>query len=175
MSTVVKWGLITGMVYVFFSLISNLLGLQQGAGGGNIGLGLLVLTALMLATFFTIYLGVKETKEQDNAGYLTLTQGFLTGFKIALIAGVISAIFTLIYVKFIDPDMADRIMTGAEEQWENMPEERREMARKWAGYATNPFVLSAFQMISAIFWGVIKALVAGLILKKDPPVTSPLT
>jgi hypothetical protein len=34
MSSALKWGLITGMVYVLFSLGSNLLGLVQNAGSG---------------------------------------------------------------------------------------------------------------------------------------------
>ena len=171
MSTTLKWGLITGMVYVIFSLISNMMGIQQS---GNRVLGFLVLTVLMIVTFFTIFLGVKETRDEDLGGYLTFGQGFMTGFKIALIAGLISAVFTLIYSKFIDPDFAEKMMAGVEDQWDKagMPEEQREVARKWTSYMFNPFILSAFSLFSALFWGVIKSLIAGAILKKDPPPTT---
>ena len=168
MSTTLKWGLITGMVYVIFSLINNMLGLQQsGNTMAGLGLGALILGA----TFITIFLGIKEARDQDLGGHLTFGQGFLIGFKIALIAGLISAIFTLIYMKLIDPDFSDKMMSGLEDGWDKagMPEENREMARKWSGYFMNPYILSAFSLCYAIFWGVIKALVAGSILKKDPP------
>ena len=171
MSTILKWGLITGMVYVFFSLISNLLGLQRG---GNFGLSLLLNTILMLATFYTIYLGVKETKEELAGEFFTTGQGFMAGFKIALIASAIAAIFTLIYMQFIDPDFMDQVMSDAEDKWDEMgvPEENREMGRKFQSYFTNPFVLAAFVLVSVICWGAIKALVAGLMLKKNPVMPS---
>lgn len=168
MSAILKWGLITGMVYIIFSLLGTLLGIQQG---GNLGLGLLINTILLVVTFFTIYLGVKEVREETTTDFFTMGQGFVTGFKIALIAAVLAGVFSLIYQKFIDPEMLDRIMAQAEEQWDemNVPEERREMGRKFQSYFTNPFIMSAMVMLQVIFWGVIKSLVAGAILKKNPP------
>ena len=170
MSTTLKWGLITGMVYVIFSLVSNLLGLQQGSG--NLGLTFLFNFLLMIATFFTIYLGVKETRDEATAEYFTLGEAFSTGFKISLIAAVIASVFTFIYLQFIDPDLMDRVMENAEDQWDEMgvPEENREMGRKFQGYFSNPYILSAFVIMSVIFWGLIKSLVAGLILRKNPPI-----
>ncbi len=173
MSTTLKWGLITGMVYVIFSLVSNLMGVQES---GNKMLGFGVNTLMMLATFYTIYLGVKESRDQDLNGYMTMGQGFLIGFKIALIAGLISAIFVFIYTKFIDPDLFNRIATGMEEQWDKaeMPENGREMARKWMGYFMNPIVSAIITILYTAFWGLIKGLVVGAMLKKEaPPSTMP--
>ena len=171
MSTTLKWGLITGMVYVIYSLISNMLGLQQG--GMGMGLGLLANIVIMLATFFTIYLGIKESRDTDLNGYMTMGQGFMTGFKIALIAGLIAGIFAFVYAKFIDPDMADKMMSTAEEQWDemNVPEEQREMSRKITGMFLNPVIMAPFMILWVLFWGVFKSLIAGAMLKKDPPPT----
>lgn len=171
MSTILKWGLITGMVYIFFSLVSNLLGLQQGT---NFGLSLLIGTLLLLATFYTIYLGVKETKEELAGEFFTTGQGFMAGFKIVLIAAAVSAIFTFIYLEFIDPNVVDHLLSDAEDKWDEIgvPEENRDSMRKWAGYMANPIVITAISLVSVIFWGAIKALVAGLMLKKNPVVPS---
>ena len=170
MSTTLKWGLITGMVYVIFSLISNIMGIQQSGGA----MGWLFFLLSLVGSFTTIFLGIKETRDQDLGSYLTFGQGFMTGFKIALIASVISAIFTLIYTKFIDPDFAEKMMVGVEAQWDKagMPEENREMARKWTSYMFNPLIMSAMSLLISIFWGVIQSLIAGAILKKDPPPTA---
>jgi len=168
MSTTLKWGLITGMVYVFFSLATNMMGIQES---GNKMLGFGMGAVILVLSFFPIYLGVKEARDQDLGGYLTLGQGFLTGFKIALIAGVISAVFTFIYTNFIDPAYFEHLMDGAESQWDDagMPEENREMARKWTGYIMNPITWSILALLSALFWGLIKGLVSGAMLKKDAP------
>ncbi|MEP6795159.1 MAG: DUF4199 domain-containing protein [Saprospiraceae bacterium] len=173
MSTTLKWGLITGMVYVIFSLGSNMMGVQE-SGNKMLGFGMGAL--ILVATYFPIYLGVKEAREQDLGGYITLGQGFLTGFKIAVIAGVISSIFTLIYTKIIDPNFIDNIMAGIEDQWDKagMPEESKDMARKWTNFFMNPIAFSIMSLLSALFWGLIKGVVAGAMLKKEaPPSTMP--
>ncbi len=172
MSTNVKWGLITGMVYVIFSLLSNMLGIQQG---GNMGLGLLMNAALFGATFFTIYLAVKEQRDTALGGYINLGQAIRTGMGVALIAGVISGIFTVLYMKVIDPGMADKILAAAEAQMDaqNIPEEQREMSRKFSGYFLNPFIVAPFTLIWIAFWGLIKSLIAGQMLKREAPPTFP--
>lgn len=171
MSTTLKWGLITGMVYIIYSLATSMMGVVESANKMlQYGMGLVIL----VASFFTIYLGVKEARDQDLGGYLTLGQGFLTGFKIAAIAGIISAIFTLIYTNFIDPNLTDRLMATIEEQWDKagMPEESRDMARKWTGYFMNPIAFSIISLLSGLFWGLIKGVVAGAMLKKEAPPSS---
>jgi Protein of unknown function (DUF4199) len=174
MSTTLKWGLITGMVYVIFSLVSNMLGLQQG-GNASPGLGMLIYVLQWGGTFFTTYLGIKEIRDTELDGYITLGQAFRKGMAIALIGGLISALFTLVYMNFIDPDMGDRILEGAEDQWDkaNMPEEQREMSRKITGYFLNPWIMAPFVIVWVALGGMVKSLIAGSILKKEAPPTVP--
>lgn len=172
MSTTVKWGLITGMVYVIFSLISNMLGLQQGgSGSGSMGIGMLVNLVLLLATFYTIYLGIKEFRDEDQNGRLTMGEAFKSGMKIAVIAGLIGAVFTFIYMKFIDPDMVDRLMAESEKRMDemNVPEDQREMSNKITGIFLNPAIMAPFMLLWVAFWGIFKSLVAGAMLKKEAP------
>ena len=173
MSTTVKWGLITGMVYVIFSLLNNMLGIQPG--GANQGLSFLMSVLLMLVTFFTLFMGVKEKRDSEMGGYMTFGQGFKSGMGIALIAAVIAAVFTLVYMMFIDPDMGERMMDGIEEQWDKagMAEDQREMARKWTSMMFNPPIMTAFMLAYVLFWGVIKSLVASAIVKREAPPVVP--
>ncbi|MDZ4746874.1 MAG: DUF4199 domain-containing protein [Saprospiraceae bacterium] len=175
MSITLKWGLITGMVYVIFSLVSNMLGLQQGSGG-SAGLGILIYLLQWGSTFFTIYLGVKEIRENELGGYIDIGQAFKKGMAIALIGGLISALFTLIYMNFIDPEMGDRILEGAEDQWDqaNMPEEQREMSRKIMGIFLNPWIMAPFVIVWIALGGMVKSLIAGSILKKEAAPTVPM-
>ena len=176
MSTTLKWGLITGAVYIIFSLISNMLGLNQG-GGGNAMLGFLMNVILFGVTLFLFYLGIKEVRDEDLGGYLNMGQAFRNGMKIAVVAGLIAAVFTFIYMKVIDPGLSDRILEGAEDQWDQqgMPEEQREMARKFTGMFLNPMLMAPFVLLWTVFWGMIKSLISGAILKKDAPPSFPPT
>ena len=94
MSTTVKWGLITGMVYVFFSQIGNMLSISEK--GGFSGMSMLMIALTLGASLYTIYLGIKEAKEEKFGGYLTVGQGFRIGMGIALIASLLSFAFSLI-------------------------------------------------------------------------------
>lgn len=175
MSITLKWGLITGMVYVIFSLVSNMLGLQQGSGG-SAGLGILIYLLQWGSTFFTLYMGVKEIRENELGGYINVGQAFRKGMAIALIGGLISSVFTLIYMNFIDPEMGDRILQGAEDQWDqaNMPEEQREMSRKITGIFLNPWIMAPLVIIWIALGGMVKSLIAGSILKNEAPPTVPM-
>ena len=158
MSITLKWGLITGMVYVIFSLVSNMLGLQQG-GGSSAGLGILIYLLQWGGTFFTIYMGVKEIRDHELGGYINVGLAFRKG-----------------YMNFIDPDMSDRILEGAEEQWDaaNIPEEQREMSRKFTGIFLNPWIMAPFVIVWVALGGMVKSLIAGSILKNEAPPTVPM-
>ncbi len=177
MSTTIKWGLITGMVYVIFSLLSNMLGIQGGSSSGaaSAGLGILVNFILMVVTFFTIFMGIKEVRDSDLSGFITMGQAFKSGMKIALVAGLIAGAFTVIYMTVIDPGLSDKILEGAEAQWDsmNVPEEQREFSRKITTIFTNPVIMAPFMILWVAFWGMIKSLVSGAILKRDAPPTLP--
>lgn len=170
MSTTLKWGLITGMVYIFYYLIIFMTGIQEKMMSMimvNVALGL----AITIATFFTIYLGVKEERNEAWNGYATLAQAFILGFKIALIGSVIAGVFTLIYNTVIDPGYAERIMAATQEQMENMGVEIDEdvLEKQSNSIMKNPFVAGAITIGWHAFVGTLKALVAGLLLKKDAP------
>ena len=173
MSTILKWGLITGMVYVAFSLISNLLGIQSGEG--NKSLGFILYTVLMVVTFFTIYNGIKEFKQDDLNNTMTFGEGFMAGLKITLIAGAIAGVFAFIYMSFIDPDMGDKILSAAEDEWDrqNASEEQRALGRKITGYLLNPIFMTFFTILYIAFWGVLKSLLASKLLK-TPESTIPV-
>lgn len=174
MSTTLKWGLITGMLYIFYLLLPNVLGFDQGPAA-SMGLNLMMGALIMFATFFTIYMGIKETRDEDKGGYITLGEAFVVGLRIILFACIVYGIFSLINYYLIDPNFGDKIMEGAEAQWDkmNVPEESREMGRKWSGYMANPILLTLIGIVQVVFWGVLKSLVAGMMLKNNPPVTIP--
>ena len=174
MSIAIKWGLITGMVLVVQSLISNLLGIGQDPDAGP-GMGYLIAAIGLVATFFTIYMGIKEIRDAEMNGYMNTGLALRKGLKIALIAGLILGVFTIIYNKFIDPGITDRIIAAQEEQMirKNMSEEQIEMGKKFLGFFKNTFFTACSVVLMTCFWAIFQSLIAGAMLKKEAPPTFP--
>jgi Na+/H+-dicarboxylate symporter len=173
MSIALKWGLITASVYVIFTLVGNLTGIT--AKGGVFPL--LLNTVLMVVTFFTIYRGIKEIRDEELNGEITSGIAFRKGMKIALIAGLVAGAFSLIYAKLIDPDFANRIMDATEAKFDEMnaPESQREMSRSIMKFMFNPLITVPFTVLWVCFWGLLKSLVAGSMLKSEAPPVAPPT
>ena len=174
MSSALKWGLITGMVLIVQNLISTLLGVGQDPSVSPF-LGILLSIIGIGVTLFTIYLGIKEIRDTELNGYLTFGMAIRKGLKIALIAGILVAVYSVIYAKLIDPEMMDRLLAVQEDKWaeQNMTEDQIAMARKMMSFFKNPFLLAGLAILSTCFWGLLQSLVAGAILKKDAPPTFP--
>ncbi|HSF89590.1 MAG TPA: DUF4199 domain-containing protein [Saprospiraceae bacterium] len=174
MSITVKWGLITGMVYVIFSLVNNMLGIQDG--GGFTAKAILSNAALFGATLFTIYLGIKEARDTTGGGFINFGQCFRTGMGITLITALVACAFTFIYLQFIDPGFIDKIMAMTEEQWEQngMTEEQMDAARSYTTMLMTPWAFSLITILSVLFWGLVKSLIAGAFLKTEAPPTAPM-
>lgn len=174
MSAAIKWGLITGAVYIVYSLVTTLMGMTPGKNDpGTMGIGALLNVVLFGITFFTLYLGVKETRDNEMGGYIDFGKAFRVGMKIALIAAVISSIFGLLNMYVINPGMMDEVKAAMEESTESMSDEQAEAMGKWMGFMNNPILLAVFGILYVAFWGIIKSLIAGSILKKEAPPSFP--
>jgi len=174
MSIALKWGLITGMVLVVQSLISNLLGIGQDPNASKM-LGYLLTAMGLVVTFVTIYMGIKEIRDNEMNGLMNTGLALRKGLKIALIAGLVAAVFTVIYMKLIDPGMMDRIMAAQEDQFreKNMTDDQIAMAQKMMGIFKNPFLIACIVVLSTCFWAIFQSLIAGAMLKKEAPPTMP--
>lgn len=175
MSTTVKWGLITGMVYVIFSLISNVMGNQEGSG--NLAISILIFIVQWGATFGTIFFGLKEVRDQDQNGFMNLGEALRKGMGISIIASLILVIFTLLYTTLIDTDMAEKMLMKAEEEWDrkNISENDRVLGRQIIDMMTNPWIILPFTILWISLGGMIKSLISGAILQKLAPPTVPVS
>lgn len=110
---------------------------------------------------------------KENNGYLTLSNALKTGVGIALISSIITAIYVIILINFIDPEFIDK---STEFQKQKMLQENPEislenvnkmidMQKEFSG----PFIIAGFIIIFNLFFGFIISLISGLILKKSRP------
>ncbi len=103
-----------------------------------------------------------------NEGFLTIGQALKLGAGIALIAGIIAVLYTILLANVLDPDFPAKVMDArlAEVAGDMTPEQlqqQKEMGLKfwWFGY---PVIL-----IVNIIIGLVIGLVGGLIFKKAQP------
>ncbi len=126
----------------------------------------------MIISVGIIVMGLKAYREA-NAGYLTIGQALKTGVAISLIAGIIAVIFNYFFMHYIDPDFIQKTLDFSQEQMiknnPNMSQKDIDMAMTMSAKFMSPLWMSAFALIGTLFFGFIIALIAGLIMKRNPP------
>ncbi len=156
-----NYGVYLGFASILISVVMYAMG-KQHEQGWEVG----VLSFVVMATI--IVLGIKKYKEM-NGGFMTLGQGIKTGVGIALIGGIISIIYTLIFITFIEPDSLEQGMEIARQKMMDNPnlseeqiEAQMEMAEKFSG----PGIIAAFGLLWTLFLGFIISLIGSAILQK---------
>ena len=129
-----------------------------------------------LITVFIIILGIKKIKDL-NGGFLSLSEALKMGLGIALISGLVTVIYTLIFTNFIEPDFFARMMEVQQqkmlEQNPQMTDEQLEAINAISGKMSGPIISSAVAIIISMFLGFVISLIGGLIMKKsDEEITS---
>ena len=131
----------------------------------------LTVLQLVISIGVLVY-GIKAFKN-DNAGFLTIAQALKTGLAISLVAGIISVIFNYIFINYIDPDFIQKTLDFSREQmitdFPNMTQEQMENSLEISAKFMTPTIMSAMGILATLFFGFIISLVAGMILKKNPP------
>lgn len=124
----------------------------------------------ILVTIAVIVMGIKKVKESNN-GFLSLGDALKTGLGIALIAGVISVIYTFIFTNYIEPEYFERMAEVQQqkmlEQYPNMSDEQIENAMEMTKKMSGIGMTAAVSLIGSLFIGFIISLIAGLIMKKS--------
>lgn len=163
-NVIINYGIYLGIASVLISVLVYALGMQydQDWKMGSIGI---------IAMAVIIFLGIKKYKEFNN-GYLTVGQALKTGVGIALIGGIISVIYSFIFMTFIEPDFMANTMAKAEQQmiekFPNLTDEQIEMQIEMMQKFSTPAITSAFSLIGSLFFGFVISLISGLIQKNEP-------
>jgi len=161
--TALYYGVILGIVLILANVIVYASGMiyEQDWKTGSIGL---------IGMIAVLFIGIKKFKE-INEGYLTVGQAIKTGLGIAVIGGIISIIYTFIFMNYIEPDFIANTLAGVEEkmieQNPNLTDEQIEQALGFSEKFMSPSIMSAMALFMTLFFGLIFSLISGLILKKN--------
>ena len=113
--------------------------------------------------------GIKAFKASNN-GYLTLMQALKVGVGIALIGGIMGAIWSFTLTNVIEPDYTQQVLEVQREkimeQYPDFSEEQIDQSMTIAEKFSSPFVSLALSIIASLFFGFIISLIAGLVMQK---------
>lgn len=166
-NTIIKYGVILGLVSVIIAVLTNLLG---GADPLNpkpavsIGLG----CGGFIISIVIIVMAVKSIRDSaHNGGRISLGDAFLIGFLSALIGTVIAALYNYLNLTVINPEQLEVVREMMEESMESVEDEAQGMVSFFTNFATSP----SMQLLSTLIFGsiinAIIAIIVAAIMKKD--------
>lgn len=169
MSTAVRYGLIGGGLITVFTLLSGVLGANESTTGGMIGFAVSIGIYIWI-----VYATIKQHRDEELGGYITMGRAFIAGIVPVLITAVIGGLIGFIYYNYIDPSAIDTIVEASAEMMESfgLPEDQMEDAVQ---ATRDGFGFVKMMLNSVIGGGVIGAIISGItgaVMKKEQPMVA---
>lgn len=162
---VLNYGVLLGILSIIMGVVMYVTNAYLSPSFIYTVIGFLILVVV-------ITLAIKAYKA-ENGGYLGLGEALKVGIGVAVIGGIISAIWSFILMNYIEPDFMSQMMELQREQMvetnPDMTESQLEAAMEMGAKFSSPWLLLAIALIGNLFFGLIISLVVGLIMKKENP------
>ena len=124
------------------------------------------LISIALVIGFVLY-GIKQFK-QANGGFMSWGQGVKIGVGIAVLAGLIGAIYQYVFMTIIEPDFMTQMMEIQNQKFSDggMTEEQIEAANEMGKSFRSPLMIMAVSIIGSAILGFIISAITSAIMKK---------
>lgn len=157
----IRYGILTGLVSVIVSFVLNMTGLEQSPAKW--------LTTVVLIV--GIVLAHKFFKQQ-NGGFLSYGQGLGIGTILSVVVGVLSAIFSYIYINFIDTGFTARLIDKTRADMEaqgRMTDAQIDQAMTWTTKFMNGPMMMAMVLFMIVLMGFLVSLIVSAVTKNPRP------
>ncbi|GAB2981149.1 hypothetical protein GCM10027049_16220 [Mucilaginibacter puniceus] len=152
-----KWALISAITGIIITYAFEFLNVDQNSSAKY----------LAYIPFIAFLILAQKEFRDELGGYITFGEAYSTGFRYALFTGLITALFTYVYLKWLSPEMMDKVVEAARTSLEekdtpsDQAEKALEMTKQWGP------LFGAFGVaIGYAIFGAIVSLVGAAILKK---------
>ena len=156
-----RYGLLTGLISTIISFALNVAHLEQSPAKW---LTLVVLIAgIALAQRFY---------KQNNAGFMNYGEGMGLAMVLSLVSGAIAAVFSYLYVSFMDTEMIGRILEKTRSDMESkggISDEQIDQAMQMTSKFMTPGYMSLFVLFGSLLSGLLIALVVSAVIKNAKP------
>jgi hypothetical protein len=159
--TGIKFGLITGLILTVYSLILYFLELTSN-------------TWLNLISFIILIIGLVYAHwsfKTNGNGFMSYGQGLGIGTIVAGVSGILSSLFSYIYVKFINPDYMANVLEEQRIALEDQGFDDEQIDQALAIFEAfrTPEVSLLTGIIFMIIFGFILSLIVSAFTKKTDP------
>jgi len=155
-------GIIVGIVLIVFSLLMYFLDVDPQSK-------IMWLSYLILAA--GLWWAIISYRNKLPGGYLTYGKAFSAGFFTGLFASIILAIFTFIYVQYIDTTLIDKILANTENKildtQPNISDEDLDRALSMTRKFTNPLMMSIFSFVGNTILSTLFSLIIAIFAKRE--------
>lgn len=159
-----KFGLITGAALIGVSLLMYILDLPFKHPLGYLSMVALVGGMIWAALVY---------KNEYSGGFISYGKAFTIGLFVALIAGVLSSIYSYLFFTVFDPDAFAKIMELSIEQAEEkmapqgLSEEQMEAGISMTKAFTSPVAIAIMSFLTNAIFGGVVMLIAAIFIKKE--------
>lgn len=167
------YGGIAGVVMIAGWWLSSIL-LTDPDEGFDFEKGAIIGYVAMLLALSLVFIGIKNYRDKQQAGFITFKNAFLTGLYIVLVASVIYVIGWMIYYPNFMPDFADQYAAHQIHQYEESgmsAEEiqlKKEEMKSYMELYENPLIMAGMTFMEIFPIGLLITLISALILKRRP-------
>lgn len=161
----INYGVLLGIISIVFNVI---LYVTNNFLNPHWSLGLLsfLISIVIIVSAFKAF-------KKENGGFMKLGQAIKIGLGIALIAGLIGAVWTVLLTTVLEPNyselMMDVIRDRTLEAAPDITDEQLEQSLSFQEPFTKVSFIAPIGIIFSLFFGFIISLITGLIMKKENP------
>jgi len=158
----IRFGLIGAVISIVFFLILNVAGVDMTRWYWSwIGYSITVVLMILVHKFY----------KENGDGFMTYGQGVGIAFWLGLTSGVISSIFTYLYIKFIDTGFLEMVKEKQIEEMQNrgLSEEQIDQAMQFASMFTSAEAIFMFGLVGAIIATVLIGVIVSIFTQKKNP------
>lgn len=158
------YGFYLSIVLIILSLVFYVLDLYQASWTGYVSYA---------ALFGGITISIIYYRNNHLNGFLSYGEGVTIGFLTGLFAGLIAAVYTFIFMKFMGDGMIQELLIAAEENVlkirPDISDEELDMAMNMTKKMMQPGWMSIMAFFGNALFSLIFALVASIFTKKEEP------
>ena len=162
---VLNYGLILGIIMVVLGVIMYVANYHLNPHWS--------FSIISFAVFIAVvFFGIKAYKT-ENGGFLSIGEAIKVAVGIALIAGIISAIWAFLLSTYIEPTYFAQMAEVQREQmiarFPEMTDQQLDNAAEMNSTFMKPWFTFSVTIVSNLLFGLLAGLVAGLIMKQKRP------
>ncbi|MEJ8803534.1 DUF4199 domain-containing protein [Pontibacter sp. H249] len=160
-SVAIKYGLLTALVGVVYSLIIMV---------ADLGDNRILSSLAYLILIGGIVLAMKQYKAA-NSGYMSYGQGLGIGAIVSILFGLLSGLFTWLYTEFVDTEYMARMMEKQREQMvlQGLTDEQIDAGMQMAENFQGPVTMILGAGVITLIIGFILSLIISAIMKNSRP------